>query len=244
MYLIYLMKNANKNIVITGATKGIGRAVAELFAAHQFNLALCARNVADLQSFAKVLHLKYPQIEIFYEKCDVSVKNEVIQFGEFVCQKFPHTDVLVNNAGVFIPGNIHEEADGVLEHIMDTNLYGAYHLSRALIPGMIKNKSGHIFNICSVASINPYDQGGSYAISKFALLGFSKNLRHELKDKYIKVTAILPGATLTPSWEGTQLPDKRFIPAIDVANTIFAAYNTAPSTVIEEIIIRPQLGDI
>lgn len=105
-------------------------------------------------------------------------------------------------------------------------------------------KKGYIFNICSVASINSYDGGGSYAISKFALLGFTKNLRHELKTDHIRVTAVLPGAVLTPSWDGTPLPESRFIPADDIATLILQAYQLSDRTVVEEILIRPQLGDL
>ncbi|MBL7876963.1 MAG: SDR family NAD(P)-dependent oxidoreductase, partial [Cyclobacteriaceae bacterium] len=104
--------------------------------------------------------------------------------------------------------------------------------------------SGHIFNICSIASIKAYPNGGSYAISKFALLGFSKVLREELKEHGIRVTAVLPGATKTASWAGSTLPDSRFIKPEDVAETIFSAYSLSPNAVVEELLIRPQLGDI
>jgi len=89
-----------------------------------------------------------------------------------------------------------------------------------------------------------YSNGGSYAISKFAMLGFSKCLREELKKFRIRVTAVMPGATMTNSWAGSDLPDERFMPAEDIAETIFAAYSLSGRSVVEEIVIRPQLGDI
>src|SRR6478736_764760 len=95
--------------------------------------------------------------------------------------------------------------------MITTNLYSAYHLSRALIGSMIERKRGYIFNICSTASITPYINGGSYCVSKYALYGMTKVLREELKEFNIKVTAVLPGATKTDSWEGVELPDDRFI---------------------------------
>ena len=98
--------------------------------------------------------------------------------------------------------------------------------------------------MCSIASIKAYPNGGSYAISKFALLGFSKVLREELKEFGIRVTAILPGATRTASWDGVELPDDRFMKVEDVADTIFSAYSLSSRSVVEEILIRPQLGDI
>ena len=89
-----------------------------------------------------------------------------------------------------------------------------------------------------------YPQGGSYAISKFAMLGFSKCLREELKPHNIKVTAIMPGATLTDSWKGVELPEERFIPAEDIASIIYNTTLLSDRTVVEDIVIRPQLGDL
>jgi NADP-dependent 3-hydroxy acid dehydrogenase YdfG len=109
---------------------------------------------------------------------------------------------------------------------------------------MIERKKGHIFNLCSTASITAYTNGGAYCVSKFALYGMTKVLREELKPHGIRVTAILPGATLTASWEGVDLPPERFIQATDVAKMIWSAYNLSPGAVIEEILMRPQLGDI
>ena len=105
-------------------------------------------------------------------------------------------------------------------------------------------KSGHVFNICSIASLQAYEAGGSYSISKFAMLGLSKQLRHELKNFGVRVTAVMPGATLTDSWAGVDLPADRFIQAEDVAKTIQAVYELSSSADVEEIVIRPQLGDI
>jgi short-subunit dehydrogenase len=98
--------------------------------------------------------------------------------------------------------------------------------------------------MCSIASFQAYRNGGSYAISKFALLGFSKCLREELKEHRIRVTAIMPGATRTRSWEGAGLPDERFIPVEDIAHAVYATYALSPQSVVEELIIRPQEGDI
>jgi short-subunit dehydrogenase len=117
-------------------------------------------------------------------------------------------------------------------------------MTRALLPNMKTSGGGHIFNMCSIASFQAYKNGGSYAISKFALLGFSKCLREELKTDKIRVTAVMPGATKTRSWEAANLPDERFIKVEDVAATIFSAFSLSENSVVEEIIIRPQLGDI
>jgi len=112
------------------------------------------------------------------------------------------------------------------------------------LPQMIHNRSGHIFNICSIASIMAYANGGSYSISKFAMLGFNKVLREEMKPHGIRVTAVLPGATLTPSWDGADLPASRLMKPEDVADAVMGAYLLSKNSVVEEILIRPQEGDI
>ena len=176
--------------------------------------------------------------------CDVSKKNEVVAFADFVLQNFESIDVLINNAGIFLPGKVHDEEDGILEKTMQTNLYSAYYLTQKLVPSMIANRNGYIFNMCSVASIKAYPNGGSYSVSKFALLGFSKCLREELKEYNIKVTSILPGATLTDSWSGTDLPESRFSKSEDIADLIYSITQLSAFSVVEDLVIRPQLGDI
>lgn len=232
------------NCIITGGTKGIGKAAALLFASEKFDVAICARNAEELNDLHTQLNSIYPEGKHLAVVCDVKDKAQLQHFADQCAAHFSRIDILINNAGVFIPGNIHDEPEGNFEHIMETNLYSAYYFTRMLTPGMIAQRHGHIFNICSVASINAYDAGGSYAISKFALYGFSKNLRNELAKYHIRVTALLPGATLTPSWAGTELPESRFIPAEDIARLILDTWKLSDRTVVEEILIRPQLGDL
>jgi NAD(P)-dependent dehydrogenase (short-subunit alcohol dehydrogenase family) len=174
---------------------------------------------------------------------DLSKKEEVLAFAEAVKAKgIP--DVVVHNTGVFLPGSLHEEADGNLEFLMDTNLYSAYYLTRAFAKELIQRRSGHIFSIGSIAGITAYANGGSYSVSKWAMLGMTKCFREEFKPHQIKVTSILPGATLTDAWAGVDLPATRFVNAEDVADSVWGAYNLSPGAVVEELIIRPQLGDI
>ena len=231
-----------KRIVVTGGTKGIGRAIVEKFASQGFEIVTCARNIEELKKL-KVEIEAACQTNVYTKVVDVSKRDEVLSFGDYV-NKLGNVDVLVNNAGVFIPGQMHNEEEGVLEMMMDTNLYSAYHFTRKIVAGMIKKKRGHIFNICSTASIMPYVNGGSYCISKYAMLGMTKVLREEMKEYDVKVTAIMPGATFTASWEGTDLPEDRFMQSEDVAEAVYSAYNISKSAVVEEIVMRPQLGDI
>jgi short-subunit dehydrogenase len=232
-----------KLIVVTGGTKGIGRAILEKFAANGFDIATCARNQNDLTQLKKDFESKF-KIKVVEHAADMSDKNQVKQFTDAINKLNRPIDVLVNNAGYFEPGQIMEEPDGTLEGMIEGNVYSAYYTTRGIIGKMKESKSGHIFNMCSIASFMAYPNGGSYAISKFALLGFSKVLREELKEFGIRVTAVMPGATKTASWAASELPDSRFMKPEDVAEAVFSAHSLSPRSVVEEILIRPQLGDI
>lgn len=231
------------NIIVTGASKGIGRAIAEKFAAEGNTILICSRGEKSLYDTVNELQTKFPGSIIKGKASDMSDKQSVHEFASW-CLEQGSPDVLVNNAGQFVPGSIHDEADGILEQMIETNLYSAYHLTRAILPSMIIKGSGHIFNICSIASIHAYANGGSYSISKFALLGFSKNLREELKPKGIKVTAVMPGATLSASWDGFDIDPKRIMEVNDVAEMIYATSKLSSMAVVEDIVMRPQLGDL
>ena len=230
------------NVVITGATKGIGLALSGLFAAQGANIAICSRTMDDVVAVAQTLSEQYPNIEIIGHVADMSKKESVKEFAAVIAEDWDRVDVLINNAGVFIPCPLADaDTEDAFELMMDTNLYSAYYLTQALLPLMLPHQSGHIFNMCSIASIMPY---GAYAVSKHAMLGFSRVLREELKTKGIRVTAVMPGATYTASWEGTDLPEDRFMKASDIAAAVWGCYQLSPQTVVEELILRPQLGDI
>lgn len=237
------MNNSERLVVVTGGTKGIGKAIIERFAEDGFPIATCARNQHDLTVLREEINKEYDQLIHTYA-ADLSKKEGAKDFIEFVRMIGQPVEILINNTGVFIPGLVHEEEDGILEKMMNTNLYSAYHVSRGIIPQMKKDKSGHIFNLCSVASMKAYPNGGSYSISKFALYGFSQALREELKEFNVRVTSILAGAVKTPSWDGVELPEERFMKSSDIAETIHATYRLSKRTVVEDIVLRPQLGDI
>jgi short-subunit dehydrogenase len=233
-----------KNIVITGGSKGIGRAIALKFAADGFAVAVCARNPADLKKLKDEVVDIAPAANHIFQPCDMADSAQVKEFAKHVNDHWHKVEILVNNAGTFLPGQIINEAEGTLEKLIGTNLYSAYHITRALVPGMIKLQHGHIFNMCSIASLHAYANGGSYSISKFALLGFSKSLREELKPHNVKVTSLMPGATLTDSWAGVDMPESRFMKAEDIGKIIFDIYSLSDSTVVEEVVLRPLPGDI
>ena len=227
-----------KNVVVTGGTKGIGKAIINQFNERGYQIITCSRTAED----CKAIEAEMSNLKAF--QTDMSKKEEVLRFGQQVKDHFNQIDILINNAGIFIPGLSSEEEDGALEAMIETNLYSAYYLTRSLLEHIPENKASHIFNMCSIASIMAYPNGGSYSISKFALYGYTKVLREELKPKGIKVTAILPGATWSNSWKGVDLPEERLMQADDVAKSIVVASDLSASAVIEEIVLRPQLGDL
>jgi len=231
------------HVVVTGASKGIGKAIAAAFAKEGANLLLCSRNEAQLYQAQAELQTNYPQSTVRAKAADLSDAAAAKAFGQW-CLETAVPAVLVNNAGVYLPGNIHDEPESSLEHMMNTNLYSAYHLTRTLLPSMMAAGTGHIFNICSVASLNAYPNGGGYSISKFAMMGFDKNLREELKPHGIKVTGVYPGAVLTDSWGDFDNSDRRIMEAEDIAAMVLAASKLSIQAVVEDIILRPQLGDL
>ncbi len=232
------------NAVISGGTKGIGKAIIDLLSSEGVNIAVCARNENDLADLKNELLAKNEKLNVITSVTDMSEKKQVLAFGNLILQEWDSIDILINNAGLFIPGELAKEEDGALEKMINTNLYSAYHLTRTLLPKFITQKSGTIFNMCSIASKIAYPNGGSYSISKFALLGFSKVLREELKEHGIRVTSILPGATWSNSWAGVDLPHERLMEAKDIAKIVWQTIQLGPSAVVEEIILRPQLGDL
>ena len=246
------------NVIITGASRGIGKATAEIFAANGHNLYLCSRSETALYKTMEELVTKYPNVVIKAKPFDLSKKENAIAFGKWILNLGISIDVLFNNAGTFEPGSVHNEADGTLESQMETNLYSAYYLTRTVLPKMIEQNprlndsvgqasagsGGYIFNMCSVASIKAYFNGGSYSISKTALYSFSKNLREEMKTHGIKVTSIIAGATYTDSWAESGIEKKRFMEAEDIAKMIYAATQLSAGACVEEILMRPPMGDI
>lgn len=234
----------NKLIIISGGTKGIGRAIAERFAIANYDVAVCARNAQDLLEMDLNWKTKHSGSKLYTFQADLSKAVEANNFAAFVLTKTAHIDILVNNAGLFIQGDVHNAKDGDIEKQIETNLYSAFYLSKPIVAVMKQQKSGHIFNICSVASLLAYPNGGLYSISKFALYGFSKSLRHELMPYGIKVCSVIPGATWSDSWKGVDLPVERLMPASDIAEMIYASSQLTAASDVEEIIIRPQLGDL
>lgn len=225
------------NAIITGATRGIGKAIAINLAQHGYNLAVCSRNEQELANL--VQELKPTGARVLTVKTDCSVKEEVYAFCRAVTEQMGRADVLVNNAGTFLPGSLLDEADDKLDLQLDLNLKAAYYCAKYFGKIMREHQSGHIFNICSVASKTAAENAGSYSVTKSALLSLNDVLRQELSKYNVKVTAILPGSTLTSSWEGTEIPAERFVQPEDIASSIYAVLNLSGGVNVDEIVLKP-----
>ena len=225
------------NAIITGGTKGIGKAIAIKLAEHGYNLAICARNRQELEYFTQ--ELQYTEVKIFVWQADCSIKEEVYAFCKAAREQMATVDVLVNNAGTFLPGSLLDETDDKLELQLNLNLNAAYYLSKYFGKLMREQQSGHIFNICSIAAKAVVENAGSYSVTKSALLSLNNVLRQELSEYNVKVTAILPGSTLTSSWEGTQIPAERFVQPEDIANTLYTILNLSKGVNVDEIVLKP-----
>ncbi len=230
--------------VVTGGSQGIGKAIAGKLLSNGFSVALCARSKDKLQATIDELGNQYGADRVSGLAADLSTPEGVALFGDHVLAVFPAIDLLVNNAGTYQPGELATEPDGLLETMIGVNLYSAYRLTRKLLPRIQEQGRGHIFNMCSVASLKAYKNGGAYSISKYALLGFTDNLREEMRPHNIKVTAICPGATWSPSWEGSGVEQERIMEAADIADILWASYNLSPQALTETIVLRPVKGDI
>lgn len=231
-------------VVITGASQGIGSAIAKLFAAEVrgVRLALVARNEANLKSIARICAKSGATVEIF--PCDVSDENAVAAMAKSAIECFGPPDVLVNNAGKFAGASFLETKLSDFDAQIAANLRSVFLVSKAFAPSMVKRKRGDIFNLSSIAGLQAYPNGTAYCAAKYGVTGLSAVMRAELKEKGVRVCCVHPGATWTPSWSSSGVKEQRIMPAEDIARAILEIHRLSPRTVVEEIVLRPLLGDI
>lgn len=230
-------------IVVTGSSHGIGRAVALAFAQETgARLALLSRDEALLEETRSLCRERGAEAELFL--CDVTDQDAVEGVGATIRRRWGTPDVLVNNAGLFKPGSVRETSIDVFREQVDVNLTSAFIVTKTFLDAMITRGRGHLFFMCSVASIQAYPGSAAYCAAKHGLLGLARVLREETKEDGLRITAVIPGATFTRSWAGAGHSEERFIPATDVAQAVVDAYRLSGRTVVEEILLRPQLGDI
>ena len=233
-----------KNALITAATKGIGRAISVALATEGINVAVCARGEKDLADLKAELTAINPNIKIFTAPTDVSVKAQVVKFAADAEKELGTISIIVNNAGIYEPYSILDDNEDTFQKSIDTNLAPAYEFYRYFGKKMMAAGEGHIFNICSVASLNPVVGAGTYSVTKFALLGLTKVMRLELQAHNVKVTAVIPGSTLTSSWDGTEVDKNVMVMPEDIASAIVNIYKMSPGANVDEIIIKPVNGQV
>ncbi len=227
-------------VVVTGASQGIGAAIARVFAAEipGVRLALVARNRAKLDTVAKACVRLGARAEIF--PCDVRDAAAVAALAAAVGR----ADVLVNNAGKFFGAPFLKMKATDFDELVAVNLRSVFLVSQAFASGMARRGRGDIFNMSSVAGRGAYPGGAGYCAAKFGVAGLSAVMRAELKGQGVRVCCVYPGATVSPSWRGSGVPHPRLMPAADVARAFYDIYRLSRRTVVEEIVLRPQLGDL
>jgi len=229
-------------VLVTGASRGIGAAVAEAFAARGDRVALVARSADALATVAERCRQWEGDAEPFV--CDVTDAKAVEAMAKAVGAWAGVPDVVVNNAGLFEPGGLLETSPEAFRRQLEVNVVSAFLVTRAFLGGMLDRGAGRILMMGSVASVRGYPGGTAYGAAKHALLGLARSLREETRGTGVSVTALLPGATRTASWDGTDLPDDRFIPPEDVARVAVEVASLSGRTVVEEVLLRPDAGDL
>jgi len=231
-------------ILITGASQGIGAVIARVFAREipGARLALVARNAKNLGATARACARLGATAAIF--PCDVADEASVAAMAAAVKKRFGTVDVLINNAGKFTAAPFMKMRVADFDHLIAANLRSVFLVSRAFVPAMARRGRGDVFNMSSIAGLIAYPGGAGYSAAKFGVAGLSKVMRAELKDRGVRVCCVYPGATVSPSWQGSGVPAARMMPAEDVARAFLDIYRLSRRTVVEEIVLRPQPGDL
>jgi len=231
-------------ILITGASQGIGAAIAKVFAKElpRVRIALVARNAKNLDRVAGACAKLGATVETF--TCDVADEIAVEALEAAVTKRFEHVDVLINNAGVFAAAPFVKTSVAEFDRIMAANLRSAFLMTRAFVPAMIERKAGDVFFMSSIAGLDAYPDSAAYCAAKFGVTGLAKVLRAETRAHGVRVCCVHPGATWSPSWSASGVAEERIMPAADVARAFFDIYRLGRNTVVEEIVLRPQLGDL
>lgn len=238
------MKTRN-HLVVTGASSGLGVAFARVFAKDCQKIVLLARRGELLRDVARGVQREYPCctcVPIAADLSDPQQARAAAQRSLAACDG--KIDVLINNAGQFVPSPWHGQPDDSCMELMHTNFLSAYLFTRSVLPAMVAHKRGHIFTICSTAALQAYPDGGDYGITKAALLRMSDQLRADLRPHHIKVTAVCPGAVWTPSWHSLPEYKDQMMTVEDVAQMVYACTQLSPTAVVETLTLRPLGGDI
>jgi 3-oxoacyl-[acyl-carrier protein] reductase len=230
-------------VLISGASQGIGAAIARCFANADFpvRLALVARNKDTLDKVAAECHAA---VEVRSYSVDVSDEQQVEELFTALARDMGDVSVLINNAGSWHGAAVQDMTVVDFDRVIAVNLRSTFLMSRMVLPSMLANKKGDIFNMSSTAGLEGYANVSAYCAAKHAVSGFSKALREEVRGEGIRVSCISPGPTYSPSWHGSGVGQDRLMPAEDAARAFLDIYRLDRNVVVEDIVLRPQAGHI
>lgn len=229
---------AGQVAVVTGAGRGIGKAIAQELSSLGSAVVLCGRIRATLESAAQAIAQGGGKTESVV--CDVTSLQSVEAAASRVETSFGRVDILVNNAGISgIVGPLHQLPPESWDQILNTNLRGVFYAVRAFAPLMIRARSGQIINVSSLAGKNPLPNGAAYAASKWGLNGLSYSLAEELRGHNIRVSVICPGSTNTELSPHAGKDPKKMLQPEDVAHAVALLVTQSPQSFVSEILLRP-----
>ena len=226
-----------KVALVTGASKGIGRAVARGLADDGFNLAITARSEDKLKQLKEEILSTESSIKVETYALDVRDQDRIKAMVNEIEKKFSRIDLLFNNAGIFHKGTLDLPFEEFAE-MMDINLRSAFLVLKEVVPVMQKQKSGTIINLASRSGLQAKARSGGYAASKFALVGLSEALYRDVTADGIKVTALCPGWVDTDMAQMSGLPGSDMIQTEDILNTVRWLYNLSPSACVNNVLIE------
>lgn len=233
------MDYKGKTAIVTGGTKGIGRAVAEALAAEGMNVCVGARNVDEVKQ--AVRELEGTGAAATGAACDVRVYEEVEALVAHAVEEFGGVDVLVNNAGVGLHKLVEETSPEEFQAVLETNLFGVFYGCRAVIPELKKRGGGYIINVSSLAGANPHPKMAAYNASKFALNGFSEALMQEVRHDRIKVSYVMPGSVNTEFGGGTVSEENAWqLQPEDIARVVVSLLRHDERSLPSRVEIRPS----
>ncbi|OGC76860.1 MAG: hypothetical protein A2145_04195 [candidate division Zixibacteria bacterium RBG_16_40_9] len=239
------MSVQDKVVIITGASRGIGKAAAVLFAEKGAKVVMAARSMTDLEKTEQEIKSKNKNAECLWVVCDVTQEENIKNLAKATFKKFGRIDILVNNAGIGINKPVTEFTTQDWDLTLDTNLKAPFLISREVLPIMIKQKGGQIINICSGAGKNPIKNYAAYCASKFGLIGFSESLALEVRNYNIKVSLLLPGTTATyfgdKKREYVGQRPKNALLAKEVAEAVLTLATQEPYAWTSEMNLRPLI---
>jgi short-subunit dehydrogenase len=232
-----MLRLQNRIAVVTGASKGIGKAIAESLAREGADVAICARNASELKKAEREI-LRHGN-RVLSIKADVRRPADVARLAKTVENKLGMPTILINNAGIGKFREILKMADEDFQITLETNLYGVFYVTKAFLPGMIQKKQGHIINIASLAGKNSFAGGAAYCSSKHALISFSECLMLEVRQHNIRVTALCPGTVQTSFGDMNSHNKLWALTSEDVAKAVIDVLTSSPGSLISLVDLRP-----